>query len=242
MGKSNGTGRRLYADSIVFVIGILTLLLFVIVEIKTHLMHAYRINALSRMIQALAACSVLYCGAYLHKRRTQSNTAVHLVFSIFFVLYLYLVLSFTLIDETMGRGAESIYQLLSQGARTHYVSYFVNLIPFRSIYNVYIVGFIKGYVHIHYTALNLLGNILVFMPLAFFLPLFFKKQRKWHVFLITAIISVVAIELMQFLLMVGSCDVDDLILNAGGAMIMFGILEIPKIKRIAQKFSLHAWE
>ena len=37
----------------------------------------------------------------------------------------------------MGRGAGSIYQLLSQGAREHYVTYFVNLVPFRSIYNVY---------------------------------------------------------------------------------------------------------
>lgn len=242
MRKSNRTERRLCADTIVFAIGMLALLLFAAVEIETHLMNAHRINALARILQALSACIILYCGALLHKKRTQSNAAVRLVFSVFFALYLYLVLSFTLIDETMGRGADSIYQLLSQGARTHYVSYFVNLIPFRSIYNVYIVGFIKGYVHIHYTALNLLGNILVLMPLAFFLPLFFKRQRKWHVFLITAIVSVAFIELMQFLLMVGSCDVDDLILNAGGAMIMFGILEIPPIKRIVQRLLLHAWE
>ena len=80
-------------------------------------------------------------------------------------------------------------------------------------------------------ALNLLGNLAVFTPLAFLLPFLFAVQRRWYVFLATMLLAVICVESLQLLLMLGSCDVDDLILNAGGAMIAYFVLRIRFLKK-----------
>lgn len=79
---------------------------------------------------------------------------------------------------------------------------------------------------------NLLGNILLFIPLGLFPPLLFPKmQRFWKVTVLTAGIMA-AVELAQMLLLVGTCDVDDLILNVTGAALGYWLFRIlhPKKK------------
>lgn len=61
------------------------------------------------------------------------------------------------------------------------------------------------------------------MPFAFFLPLLFKKQNNFKTFLLTMICIVIGIELLQFITMSGSCDIDDVILNVSGSLIMYEI-------------------
>lgn len=68
-----------------------------------------------------------------------------------------------------------------------------------------------------YTILNLFGNLAVLIPLGFFLPILFSRQRSFPIFLITVILLVCVIELAQFLTRRGALDVDDLILNVPGA-------------------------
>jgi hypothetical protein len=52
----------------------------------------------------------------------------------------------------------------------------------------------------------------------------------------TLILSVVTVELLQFIFMVGSCDVDDLILNVTGGMLFFLFLRLPPLSRMADRF------
>ena len=78
--------------------------------------------------------------------------------------------------------------------------------------------------------MNIFGNLLIFMPYGVFLPLIFKKQEKFKNFFITITLSVVAIELLQFITMSGSCDIDDLILNVIGAVIVFFIFKFESFK------------
>ena len=67
--------------------------------------------------------------------------------------------------------------------------------------------------------INLFGNVLMFVPLGFFLPsLFAKLRRLWKTLLLTAWI-ITLVELAQLLLLVGTCDIDDLLLNVIGAAI-----------------------
>ena len=64
---------------------------------------------------------------------------------------------------------------------------------------------------------NLLGNILLFIPLGLFPPLLHSALRRfWKTALLAAGIMT-AVELLQMLLLVGTCDIDDLILNLLGA-------------------------
>lgn len=85
--------------------------------------------------------------------------------------------------------------------------------------------------------INLAGNIVMFIPLGFFLPCLAQKFRFYSRFLLWQLAIITAIELIQLFTLWGSCDVDDLILNTLGAAIGFlGYQVFPRIrsKRNAQ--------
>ena len=125
--------------------------------------------------------------------------------------------------------------------RSEYLALRVNYIPFATV-KLYIRAFVKGYVGVRLTVLNLIGNICAFMPFAFFLPRLFRPQKKWYVFLPTILLCVCMIEGMQYAFMVGSCDVDDLILNAGGALLLYFLLRIPPFARFCDRLFQGDWK
>ena len=63
---------------------------------------------------------------------------------------------------------------------------------------------------------NLAGNILFFMPVGLFLPYFWKWQRHPVVFFFTDLMLIGCVEITQALALVGTCDIDDVILNVLG--------------------------
>ncbi|GIO28666.1 VanZ family protein [Ornithinibacillus bavariensis] len=94
----------------------------------------------------------------------------------------------------------------------------INLIPFRTI-NLYIN--FQGDFSLQ--IINLLGNIVVFIPIGIFIVLFIKKATFIHSLLI-GIGSTLFIEVMQLVLSINgvisrSFDVDDLLLNTIGVLI-----------------------
>ena len=63
---------------------------------------------------------------------------------------------------------------------------------------------------------NLIGNVVMFIPLGFGLPWAFSCLRKyWKTLLLSAGI-IVFVEVIQLFTLLGHCDVDDLILNLVG--------------------------
>ena len=73
---------------------------------------------------------------------------------------------------------------------------------------------------------NLLGNILLFTHLGIFLPVLFPPLRKFFRTLLSVTFIITIIELCQLALMVGSCDIDDLILNVSGAALGYGLYRL----------------
>jgi len=63
---------------------------------------------------------------------------------------------------------------------------------------------------------DLVGNIVLFVPLPFFLLLFFGIKNQGRVMLIAFCMSL-GVEITQYLLGIGVADVDDIILNILGA-------------------------
>jgi glycopeptide antibiotics resistance protein len=92
-----------------------------------------------------------------------------------------------------------------------------NLIPFKTILP-YMQGF-KGYI---IAGINLLGNIVLLIPIGFLMP-FLSVNINWKRILIIAIFSGLVIESMQVILHVGIFDIDDVILNGFGVMIGYWI-------------------
>lgn len=65
-----------------------------------------------------------------------------------------------------------------------------------------------------------------------FLSVLFKKLRKLRRVSLVCFSATVTAELIQFIFILGSFDVDDVILNLAGAIIGYGIVHIPVIKRL----------
>ncbi len=73
---------------------------------------------------------------------------------------------------------------------------------------------------------NLLGNVLLFIPLGLLPPLLWSWAGTLWKTLLLAAGTVTIVELLQMLLLVGACDVDDLILNVTGAAIGYGLYRL----------------
>ena len=69
--------------------------------------------------------------------------------------------------------------------------------------------------------LNLAGNLIAFAPMGVFLPALFRWQRSIFFFTASLTLSITAVEVLQVYTGTGSCDVDDLILNLAGALLVF---------------------
>ena len=66
--------------------------------------------------------------------------------------------------------------------------------------------------------LNVIGNIVVFMPIGMFLPSLFSRCRNIFFTTILSLEISLCVELVQLLTKVGSFDVDDLLLNTFGGI------------------------
>jgi glycopeptide antibiotics resistance protein len=68
---------------------------------------------------------------------------------------------------------------------------------------------------------NLLGNILPFMPIGLLAPLVFRSV-SWQKALLLGVVIGVSFEVMEVVFRVGIFDVDDVMLNAFGVMLGYG--------------------
>ena len=212
--------QSIHADFLIISIGILLLALFCVTEILL-LSTSHLMMPLERALLLLIICLLLYLGVFLHCHRTKNPIMMRRLIVLIYVLYLYFLISITLLDKSLGRDSG--------------VAHLVNFVPFHSIYSIYILGYANGLLNLYYVLLNLLGNLIAFVPFAILTPILFRAQQKWYVFLPTTVLTVCLIEVTQYLLWVGCTDVDDLILNLFGAMAVFGIMRIPLIKRLVNR-------
>ncbi len=119
-----------------------------------------------------------------------------------FVAYLLLLSYLLFFSSTYGRTLE--------------LGYRYNLTPFleikRGIEHVDAVGY-------RYVLVNIVGNIVAFMPFGFLLP--FVEKRRIHTgnALISTFLLSLCAETIQLLSKTGAFDVDDLILNTVGGVL-----------------------
>ena len=114
---------------------------------------------------------------------------------------------------------------------SEYISSFSNFIPFKTVFHYAKIAATGSLEFIGLFLWNIMGNLVMLLPLGAVLPcLFGRIDRFWKV-VITVTVTVILIELAQLILRVGVIDVDDLILNLSGAMIGYAILKIPPLAR-----------
>lgn len=86
-----------------------------------------------------------------------------------------------------------------------------NFVPFKTIY-----GYLVQETNRNIAFRNIVGNLVLFIPFGFLLPMIVGgRLNYWKIIILSFLMSLV-LELVQ-LFSVGSCDVDDLLLNTIGA-------------------------
>ncbi|MBQ9167600.1 MAG: VanZ family protein [Oscillospiraceae bacterium] len=93
----------------------------------------------------------------------------------------------------------------------------LNLIPFRSI-SIYLYLLIHrpNKALVFYSLTNFIGNIVLFIPFGFLFPCLERNKRSLMRMLLTALRLISLLEIAQLLTLLGSFDVDDIILNLSG--------------------------
>lgn len=120
-----------------------------------------------------------------------------------FFLYLSALFYFLFLAEGYGRN------IIVPGYR-------YNFIPFKEIMRFWIY---REQLGTYAVMVNLFGNVAAFFPFGFILPIIGKQKRSlWKVTVLGFLLSL-TVELLQLISRVGSCDVDDLILNTLGAFL-----------------------
>nr|WP_244163254.1 VanZ family protein [Paenibacillus pectinilyticus] len=108
--------------------------------------------------------------------------------------------------------------------RTNYRS--LDVIPFNTIYS-----YLSGELHVSpiIVMTNILGNIILFMPLGLYVQLLKKDKRLSISMLIVFLVSLL-VEILQYIFGIGATDIDDIILNSLGGFI--GIYVYKVLSRI----------
>lgn len=102
----------------------------------------------------------------------------------------------------------------------------INLIPFRTIRQFW--NLLLGSHYQRHAFQNLIGNVVLFIPLGYLLPVNFPGLRRFWPTLLTSTLVIIAVELCQLFTLVGCCDIDDLILNLPGAAMGYGLYALSR--------------
>ena len=131
-----------------------------------------------------------------------------------FICYMILLIYFLFFSEEYGRD-------------TIYSEYKMNLQLFAEIRRYLVYRDIIGW---KLFAINIIGNVVVFIPFGFLLPVMYREQRRTKVFrghYLRSFFFVIflgftlsfGVETVQLVSKVGCFDVDDLFLNTVGVML-----------------------
>jgi glycopeptide antibiotics resistance protein len=97
-----------------------------------------------------------------------------------------------------------------------------NFVPFKTI-----VPLIIGRGNHLIAMVNLFGNIIPFMPIGLLAPLV-VRSISWQKALLLGVVTGLTFEVMELVFRVGIFDVDDVILNAFGVVVGYGVFVMLK--------------
>lgn len=200
----------------------------------------FRMSPVERLQLLCFACLLAYFGSFLIARTAQNakkQKIMKITFGVLFAAYLILIVTFTLFDIYFSRSGLSSLSDIDAADYYTYVKHSVNFVPFKTI-RLYLRQIDARQLSLQNVITNLLGNLIAFAPFALFLPLLFQKMRSFWTFFAAMVCIVIFVELLQFALLTGSCDIDDFILNISGVSLCYGLLHIRRVRIIVNKITM----
>ena len=132
----------------------------------------------------------------------------------------------------LGYIALMIWLLFGQRSQGESGTENLNIVPFTTLklYMNLLENSTNHYL-VRHAFINLVGNVVMFIPLGYLLPGVYKRAQNFFAMLLYTVVVIVLIETIQYITGLGSCDIDDLILNVPGVMIGWCIRRIGTSKR-----------
>ena len=138
---------------------------------------------------------------------------------VLFLMYLCLLAYFMFFSESFGRTDTDR-------------GYAYNLVPLKEITRYFRYYRTLG---MPLFLINIVGNMVAFMPFGFFLPIISRRSRKWYNTVSFGLIFSLILETLQLIFKVGSFDVDDILLNTVGAGLGFLVYRTVQRTRVKMR-------
>ena len=198
VSQKNKYGLGFKFTVICYIISILLFLIYLRFEYDPNIELNYFIRLLMVVIASLLIIfgNIIYGNYYVDKIEDKNRVAK---FSMSIVFIYYVILLFNMV---IFARYDSVYGY--------------NLVPFKSILEV-----LKSD-NLYFMVINIFGNLVVFMPLEYFIINLFEIKRFSLNFILSFLIILI-IEILQFVFKIGVFDIDDILLSVFG-MIMFYVI------------------
>jgi len=164
--------------------------------VQTFIIHTLPVTAV--IFLCVFICRRIYSKK---SKKTQNTAKIREAAFMLFMAYMSAVAAATVISTNFVQGLTGSFGFLEN----------LNLVPFKQFYEVYSAS---GEFGISFFVANIFGNIGLFVPIGFFIPLLWNvKFRKAVLYgcLVSCCIEVLQLPLVRV------TDVDDVILNTAGA-------------------------
>ena len=149
---------------------------------------------------------------------------------VLFIIYCLLLITILFLNNEYRMGG---FQNINTFSKEHFET--SNVVPFATIIE-YIIDIISNDINTGIVIINFATNLLLFAPMGFFIPILFKNRIKnIKQFVIVMIILTLVVEILQFITYRGSTDIDDIILNTIGAVIVYVIMKTKVVKKLLKK-------
>ena len=156
---------------------------------------------------------------------SKSRKRIRILGKILFVLYIIFIIYFLIFSDWYGRTGEM-------------QEYHYNLVLFKEIKRFWEY---RDQVGMFAMFTNLFGNVIIFMPFGFFMPMASKYRSLFSTVFYSFGLSL-CVEMFQLVTKVGSFDVDDLLLNTIGGLagyILFIICAAIRRRHVYKKKNNH---
>ncbi len=144
-----------------------------------------------------------------------------------FIIYCIFLISILFLENEyrLSAGTDNVNAFSKEHFETR-----LNIIPFKTI-----ISFFKNW-PIRVFVSNVGINLLLFAPMGFFVPMLLNdKAISERKFIVGILILIVGIEIIQFISFKGVADIDDVILNILGSLIVFKLMKAKVIKKLLDK-------
>ena len=219
---------------LLYIISAVVLGIYTIADLNPRIMMV----PTSRLILLAVICLCSYSGTLLFSRNVEEQTKTKLIkrtFVFYFILYIFLLFNLVMLDDFFGRASMGVIWNFDPRYLDSFLMTRVNLIPFRTVLE-YLNSFSIPF---HTKIINLLGNTLAFAPFGFFAHVILNKKPSLLKFTLLMVSASLLIEVIQLIFLVGSCDIDDIILNVLGAVFSYLIFKTKICKKIIRRITLN---